>query len=220
MLGAKLGLFVLMFFLVAPVVVKAYSGIATLPYRALYLFLLPLVCAEFFRSLLTKSAGKAFFYESQFLRQILSRMEFVVLAASKRGVLWGSQALRMPYWDLISLLTHWLIFPKMAELMCHQRGEVLPTALTLCPVRCLGSLVPLQETLMFQLLLLHVGRNSMRPDCGVRRMGYRYTAAGACPPNYFQRSLALSLLNEAPGWSSCDSGPSGTVLRQRLLYPN
>jgi|GEM_PF-4093141 hypothetical protein len=66
MRGVKLSLFALMFLLVAPVVVKAYSGITTIPYRALYLFLLPLVCAEFLRSLLTKTAGKAFFYESQY----------------------------------------------------------------------------------------------------------------------------------------------------------
>jgi hypothetical protein len=219
MRGAKIGLLALIFFLVVPVVVTAYSGITTISYRALYLLSLPWVAAGLFRSLLARRAGKAFFVESQF-RQILSRVKFVVLAASRRGVLSGSQALRMAYLDLISLQTNWLIFPKMAELMCHQKREVLPTALTLCPAKCLGSLAPIQETLMFQLPLLHVGGNSIRPDGGVRCMGYRYTTGGACPPDYFQRSLELSLHNVAHGWFSCDSGPSGTVLRQRLFQPN
>ena len=88
MTGAKLGLLALIFSLLVPVVVTAYSGITTISYSALYLLLLLWVAAEFFRSLLARRAGKACFVESQF-RQILSRMEFVVLAASKKGVFLG-----------------------------------------------------------------------------------------------------------------------------------
>lgn len=64
------------------------AGITTISYRARYLSLLPWILAEFYNLKLNEGGGKASFDEKR-LRDILIRMEFVVLAATKLGTIWG-----------------------------------------------------------------------------------------------------------------------------------
>jgi hypothetical protein len=60
------------------------SGITTISIRARYLSLLPWILKEFYDAQLGEGGGKAQFDEKSF-NQVLIRMEFVVLAASKFG---------------------------------------------------------------------------------------------------------------------------------------
>ena len=60
------------------------SGITTISIRARYLSLLPWILKEFYDAQLGEGGGKAQFNEKSF-NQVLIRMEFVVLAASKFG---------------------------------------------------------------------------------------------------------------------------------------
>jgi len=64
------------------------SGITTISIRARYLSLLPWILKEFYDAQLSEGGGKAQFDEEVF-REILVRMEFVVLAASKFGATRG-----------------------------------------------------------------------------------------------------------------------------------
>jgi hypothetical protein len=64
------------------------AGITTIAYRARYLSLLPWVLTEFYDLQLHEGGGKASLDEQR-LKEILIRMEFVVLAATKRGKDWG-----------------------------------------------------------------------------------------------------------------------------------
>ncbi|HQO62974.1 MAG TPA: hypothetical protein PK528_05130 [Syntrophorhabdus sp.] len=64
------------------------AGITTISYRARYLSLLPWVLTEFYKLQLHEGGGKASFDEERF-KEILIRMEFVVLAATKLGTEWG-----------------------------------------------------------------------------------------------------------------------------------
>ncbi len=64
------------------------AGITTISYRARYLSLLPWILTEFYDLQLLKGEGKASLDEQR-LKEILIRMEFVVLAATKLGKVWG-----------------------------------------------------------------------------------------------------------------------------------
>ena len=64
------------------------SGITTISIRARYLSLLPWILKEFYDVQLSEGGGKAQFDEESF-REVLIRLEFVVLAASKFGANWG-----------------------------------------------------------------------------------------------------------------------------------
>jgi len=64
------------------------SGITTISIRVRYLSLLPWILKEFYDAQLIEGGGKAQFDEERF-REVLVRMEFVILAASKFGTTWG-----------------------------------------------------------------------------------------------------------------------------------
>lgn len=64
------------------------SGITTISFRARYLSLLPWILKEFYDAQLREGGGTAQFDEGTF-KEILIRMEFVVLAASKFGATLG-----------------------------------------------------------------------------------------------------------------------------------
>ena len=64
------------------------AGITTISFRARYLSLLTWACAEFFSRELLRGKGHAVFNET-LLKQMLSRLEFVILASSKLGEKWG-----------------------------------------------------------------------------------------------------------------------------------
>jgi hypothetical protein len=68
------------------------AGITTISIRARYLSLLPWILTEFYDAQLSEGGGKAHFDEERF-REVLIRLEFVVLTASKFGVEWGESGL-------------------------------------------------------------------------------------------------------------------------------
>ncbi|MCK4501454.1 MAG: hypothetical protein KAU22_00360 [Desulfuromonadales bacterium] len=64
------------------------SGITTISFRARYLSLLPWIFSLFYKNELEKSGGAVQFNKNQLI-EILRRMEFVVLVATRVGSLWG-----------------------------------------------------------------------------------------------------------------------------------
>jgi hypothetical protein len=64
------------------------AGITTISFRARYISLLPWILGEFYSQQLAESDGKASFDEKLF-SETLSRLEFIVLAASEGGTEWG-----------------------------------------------------------------------------------------------------------------------------------
>jgi hypothetical protein len=68
------------------------AGITTISYRARYLSLLPWILKEFYDIQLRDGGGKGRFDEKRF-QEILIRMEFVALAATKLGTSWGESGI-------------------------------------------------------------------------------------------------------------------------------
>ena len=64
------------------------AGITTISFRARYLSLLPWVLGEFYQQELRKAGGEAHFDDSHF-KEILARLEFIVLIATQQGKEWG-----------------------------------------------------------------------------------------------------------------------------------
>lgn len=64
------------------------AGITTISFRTRYLSLLTWACAELFKRELSEGGGRAVFDET-LLKQMLSRLEFIILATSKLGKKWG-----------------------------------------------------------------------------------------------------------------------------------
>jgi hypothetical protein len=91
------------------------AGITTISYRARYLSLLPWILAEFYNLKLNEGGGEASFDEKR-LRRILIRMEFVVLAATKFGTIWGESG------DSLGVLGSDLYSEALARLEQEGRG--------------------------------------------------------------------------------------------------
>ena len=64
------------------------AGITTISFRARYLTLLPWVLAELYEHELKASGGKAVIADDR-LREVLTRLKFVVLVATATGGRWG-----------------------------------------------------------------------------------------------------------------------------------
>jgi len=64
------------------------AGITTISYRARYLSLLPWMISEFYHYEMKKGDGKAAFDYDR-LHKVLVRLEFTIIAATRRGVDWG-----------------------------------------------------------------------------------------------------------------------------------
>ena len=64
------------------------AGITTISFRGRYLGLLPWVVGEFYKYELKRQGGKAIYHEDRLL-EVLTRLEFVVLASSAIGSNWG-----------------------------------------------------------------------------------------------------------------------------------
>lgn len=64
------------------------AGITTISFRARYLTLLPWILAEYYQEKLRHGDGK-FVFDFDHLNAILSRLKFVILAASHLGTKWG-----------------------------------------------------------------------------------------------------------------------------------
>jgi len=67
---------------------KWVAGITTISFRARYLSLLPWIISEFYEREINNTGGKAAFNLNRF-ENMLARMEFVVLVATRQGVNWG-----------------------------------------------------------------------------------------------------------------------------------
>jgi hypothetical protein len=93
------------------------AGITTISYRARYLSLLPWILTEFYNLKLNEGGGVASFDEKRF-RDILIRMEFVVLAATKLGKIWGETG------DSFGVLGSDLYAEPLARLEQEGRAEV------------------------------------------------------------------------------------------------
>jgi hypothetical protein len=64
------------------------AGITTISFRARYLSLLPWILSEYYRRELAAGGGRAHFDQAR-LAEILTRLEFIVLVASRKGKAWG-----------------------------------------------------------------------------------------------------------------------------------
>ncbi len=96
---------------------KWVAGITTISYRARYLSLLPWITAEFFRKEINEGGGKGHFDAARYSK-VLSRMEFVVLAASKIGTEWGESGITY------GVLGSDLYAGELAELLSNHRVEI------------------------------------------------------------------------------------------------
>lgn len=115
------------------------AGITTIAYRARYLSLLPWILTEFYDLQLHEGGGKANLDEQR-LKEILIRMEFVVLAATKRGKDWGETGNSLGvlgselYSDMLSLFEQ----EGKIETMSKKGGASLGTYIM--PCRAFGLL--------------------------------------------------------------------------------
>ena len=96
------------------------AGITTISFRGRYLTLLPWTVGEFYKYELKRQGGKAIYHEDR-LRDVLTRLEFVVLASSTIGSTWGESG------NTFGVLGSNLFRDELKEL--QKSGEVaLPVA--------------------------------------------------------------------------------------------